>query len=276
MQGKNRNNTHIKKQLGQNFLINQGVIEKIVNCGDITEEVGILEIGAGKGALTKELAKYAKKVVAIEIDREYIPLLNETFKDSSNVTILHGDILTLDLENLMKEQFNGLEVVVYGNLPYYITSSIIMKLLESRIAFKSLIVMVQKETAVRFTSKEGSRLTGAVTMAIRYFSEPHYLFDVSPGSFYPKPKVYSALVRFDILKEPSVKPTDEVLMFQVIKAAYMQRRKTAINAITSSLPIDKEELTKIFLELNIDLLIRAEQLTLKDYAAISDSMAQKE
>ena len=263
---------HIKKRLGQNFLVNQGIVEKIVASGSIGGNTGVIEIGAGKGALTRELARHAGKVLAIELDRDLVSGLISEFGDSPNVTVVQGDILRLDLQALIGEHLDGSDIVVYGNLPYYITSSITMKLLESRLPFRSVVVMVQKEAAVRFTVEEGDRLMGAVTLAVRYFSEPHYLFTVSPGSFFPIPKVFSAVVRFDIRKEPPVHPNDEALMFRVIKVAFLQRRKIISNSIGFGLNLMKADILEVLDNAGIDPLQRAEKLTLRDYAEISDSL----
>ncbi|MCL1830830.1 MAG: 16S rRNA (adenine(1518)-N(6)/adenine(1519)-N(6))-dimethyltransferase RsmA [Oscillospiraceae bacterium] len=259
-----------KKQLGQNFLINPGIVSKITLAGPIDQQTGVIEIGAGRGVLTEQLAKAAKKVLAIEIDKALVSDLSETFAVSDRVVVVEGDILKLNLSDIIKQYLEGMKVAVYGNLPYYITSSIVMKLLEERFPFEYIVVMMQKETALRFTAAEGSRLSGAVTLAVRYYSQPHYLFDVSSGSFYPKPNVDSAVVRFDLHSIPPVTVNNESLMFDIIKAAFMQRRKTAVNAISDKLPIAKSLLIDIFRQIDIDQLVRAEQLTLKDYAIISD------
>lgn len=268
-----QNTHHIKKRLGQNFLINTGIVEKIGASGNLDDNTCVLEIGAGKGILTEQLLKYAKKIVAVEIDRELVEILNKTFIDNSKVVILHADILKVDLCELVAEHFKDQKIVVYGNLPYYITSSIVMKLLESRIPFQSIVVMVQKETAIRFTAPEGSRDAGAVTMAIHYYSKPHFLFEVSSGSFYPRPKVQSAVIRLDILETPSVSPKDEALLLRLIKVAFMQRRKTAVNAISAGLPMSKEKIIETFNQCKIDLLSRTEQLTLADFTLIADEIS---
>lgn len=258
-----------KKSLGQNFLINPSIPVKMVEAGGIDGEFGVLEIGPGLGALTSELAKRAAKVVAVELDSSLLPRLRENLRGFKNVSIIEGDALKLPLADIIEEQFGGLRRAVFGNLPYYITSPLVMKLLEERTPAEFVEVMVQKEAAIRLAAPEGSRECGAVTLAVRYYAEPEILFDVSPGSFFPAPKVTSSVVRFRLRDKPPVTPADEQRMFAVIRAAFSQRRKTAVNAVTSGLSMEKKEVTDAFAAAGIDLTARAERITLREYAALS-------
>lgn len=257
-----------KKLFGQNFLVNTGVCEKIANACVVNGEYGVLEIGPGMGALTKELAKRAKKVVAIEIDSELVPVLRENLAEYNNVTIINQDVLKTDLHAVIAEHFAGMSVAAAGNLPYYITSPIIMLLLEQRLPVEFIVAMVQKEAAVRFCAPEGSRESGAVTLAIRYYSEPRMLFDVLPGSFYPPPNVTSSVIKMDV-RESLARPADEARMFAIIKAAFSQRRKTAANSIAAGLALDKAAVTAALQAAGLDPAIRPERMTLQDFAALS-------
>ncbi len=257
-----------KKLFGQNFLVNNGICEKIANACVPDGEYGVLEIGPGMGALTRELAKRAKKVVAIEIDSELVPVLRENLADFDNATILNQDVLKTDLHAVIAAHFAGMRVVAAGNLPYYITSPIIMRLLEQRLPVECIVAMVQKEAAVRFCAPEGSRESGAVTLAIRYYSEPHMLFDVAPGSFYPPPKVTSSVIKLDV-RGSAAQPADEARMFAIIKAAFSQRRKTAANSIAAGLNADKAAVTDALLAVGLEPTIRPERMTLQDFAALS-------
>ncbi len=257
-----------KKLFGQNFLVNAGVCEKIAELAAPEPGFGVLEIGPGMGALTKELAARAEKVVAVEIDSELIPVLKENLAGCGNVEIVNGDILKTDVAALIRERLAGLRVCIAGNLPYYITSPVIMMLLEQRLHAEHIVAMVQKEAAVRFCAPEGSRESGAVTLAVRYYSEPKLMFDVSPGSFYPPPNVTSSVLRLAVRRSPVV-PADEKRMFAVIKAAFSQRRKTAVNAISSGLRLEKASVLRAFGEAGVAETIRPERMTLADFAALS-------
>ncbi len=257
-----------KKLFGQNFLVNSGICEKIASECVPDAERGVLEIGPGMGALTRELAKRAKKVVAVEIDTELIPVLQENLREFDNVKIINQDVLKTDLHAILAEEFSGMKVTAAGNLPYYITSPILMQLLEQRVPVEYIVAMVQKEAAQRFCAQEGSRESGAVTLAIRYYSEPRILFDVSPGSFYPPPKVTSSVIRLD-LRQSNAKPADEKRMFAVIRAAFSQRRKTAANAVAAGLGLDKAVVAAALAEIGLDPSVRPEKMTLADFAALS-------
>lgn len=260
------------KALGQNFIVNPSVCPRMAeNCG-ADKECGVLEVGPGIGVLTNELCKVAKKVVAVELDKRLPEILAKTLSDHDNVKIVSGDIMEIDLHKLIKEEFSGMDVVVCANLPYYITSPVIMKLLEEKLPIKALTVMVQKEAADRLCAQLGTRECGAVTAAVRYYSEPQLLFKVSAGSFMPAPKVDSAVIRLDVRKNPSVELCDEKLFFKVIKASFAQRRKTVVNSISSSLSIDKATVTSVMEKATLNPLARAEQLKLEDFAALTNAL----
>ncbi len=264
--------TKPKKSLGQNFLINDEIPMMIAKSGELSEEYGVIEIGPGLGALTKELCKTAKKVVAIELDGDVIPKLKQQTKQFDNLTIIQQDILKIDLDELIKNEFDGLKVAIFGNLPYYITTPIIMGILEKNIKAEYIVAMVQKEAGERLSADETTRETGAVTLAVQYYSEAIMLFDVLPENFYPIPKVTSSVLRFNIRQTPPVFPKDKQNMFKVIKAAFSQRRKTATNAISSGTAFDKAFVIEVFRKLSIDLNIRAERLSLQNYSDISDML----
>ncbi len=262
-----------KKRYGQNFLVNAAICPKMVAASGVDADCCVLEIGAGYGALTREIAKVAEKVVALEIDADVLPRLTETVGGFGNVKIIQSDVLKTDLAALLAAEFPGKPVRVLGNLPYYITSPILMQLLESRLAVESVTVMVQKEAAVRFCASPGSRECGAVSLAIRYYSAPRILFDVSPGSFYPVPKVSSCVIQLDIRKAPAVTPQDPARMFRVIRAAFSQRRKTAQNAISAGLNLDKAAVAAAMTDCGIRPDTRAERMTLADFSSLSDRLA---
>ena len=220
------------KALGQNFIVNPSVCPRIAEEGGAREGVGVLEVGAGIGVLTAELAKRADKVVCVELDTRLLPVLDETLVDYDNIKIINGDILKVDLHKILEEEFGDMPVIVCANLPYYITSPVIMRLLESRLNIESVTVMVQKEAAVRLCADVGSRDSGAVTVAVNFYSEAQKLFDVSRGSFMPAPNVDSAVIRLDIRKEVPVEVTDEKFFFSMVRSAFSQRRKTASNGIS--------------------------------------------
>ena len=265
-----RNGFELSKNFGQNFIINAGICPKIVYEAEVDEQYGVIEIGPGIGVLTRELAKYAKKVVAIEIDERLPALLAETLEGYDNVKIIMGDVLKLDLAQIIKDEFEGMPVMVCANLPYYITSPIVMKLLEDRLPIESITVMVQKEAAERICAKPATRAAGAISLAVSYYSDPKILFTVSPGSFFPAPKVTSAVIKLDIHKDSPVKPNNPKRMFTVIRAAFSQRRKTAVNGISAGAGVSKENI-KIALEsLELSPMVRPEQMTLQDFANLSD------
>ena len=258
------------KSLGQNFIINPSVCPRIAEEGGASENTGVIEIGTGVGVLTAELAKRAKKVVAIEIDDRLIPVLSETLSDFDNVKIINEDVLKVDLNKVIEEEFEGMDVYVCANLPYYITSPIIMSLLEGRLNIKAITVMVQKEAATRLTAELGTRDVGAVTVAVRYYSEPKLLFNVGRGSFMPSPNVDSAVIRLDIKNEQKV--DDEKHFFIVVRAAFSQRRKTLSNSLSSGLSMDKKTVTEAIKEAGLSENIRPEQLSMEDIINIAESV----
>lgn len=264
------------KSLGQNFLINPSVCPKMAEQSGAKKGVGVIEVGPGIGVLTCQLAERADRVVAIELDKRLLPVLDETLAEYDNIKIINDDILKIDLKKLIETELNGMEVVVCANLPYYITSPVIMKLLEDRLPINALTVMVQKEAAQRICAEVGSRQSGAVTVAVNYYAKPQILFGVSAGSFMPAPKVDSAVIRLDILKEPCVQVEDEELFFKVVKAAFSQRRKTLPNSLSAGLQISKLTVTNALKRANVPVNYRAEQLTMEQLAKISNAIGSKQ
>lgn len=268
-----RHGFSFSKGLGQNFLVNPSVCPRMAEMGGANERAGVLEIGPGIGVLTAELARRAKKVVAIELDDRLIPVLGETLAEFSNVRVIHGDALKLDLAAVIQENFADCEsVAICANLPYYITSPIIMALLESRLPISSVTVMVQKEAADRICAPVGSRESGALTVAINYYAQPHMLFRVSPGSFMPPPKVTSAVIRMDILPEPKYDVGDEKLFFAMVKAGFSQRRKTIANSLTSGGFLSKEKAALALANADIAPNARIESLNMGQLATLSNSI----
>lgn len=264
----NKHGFSFTKSLGQNFLVNPAICPKIAEMGGCGENVCALEIGTGIGVLTKELALRCKKVAAIEIDTGLKPILEETLADFSNIEIIFGDFMEIDLKALFEEKFGGEEVVVCANLPYYITSPVIMRILEEKVPINSLTVMVQKEAADRICAPMGSRECGAITAAVNYYSVPKKLFNVSRGSFDPVPKVDSAVIRLDVLRKKKYNVENEELFFRIIKGAFSQRRKQMINPLSAALNIPKEKLAEVFQKANIKTSARAEELSMEDFAAL--------
>lgn len=260
------------KSLGQNFLINPTVCPRMAEACGADSDTGVLEIGAGIGVLTAELAKRAKKVVSLELDTRLIPVLAETLGEFSNVEVLNADVLKLDLNKLIDDCFQGMHVAVCANLPYYITSPVIMALLESRIPVDAVTVMVQKEAAARLCAPVGSRDAGAVTVAVNYYAQAEKLFDVSAGSFMPAPKVDSSVIRLNIRKEPPVEVSDEKFFFKVIKAAFGQRRKTASNSLSAGLGIPKDKVSTAIAAAGFEPSVRAESLTMQELARLSECL----
>lgn len=263
------------KSLGQNFLVNPTVCPKIAEMGNAKQGFGIIEIGTGIGVLTKELCKRADKVVAIEIDNRLLPILNETLKDYDNWKIINEDVLKVDLEKVIKTEFQGMDVAICANLPYYITSPIIMNLLESRLPIKSITVMVQKEAATRICAMPATRDVGAVSLAVRYFSDPKLLFNVSRGSFMPAPNVDSAVIRLDILEKTPQDVKNEEFFFKLVRSSFSQRRKTLVNSVASMLSISKNYIIESLQTLNLNVNSRAEQMTLQNFIDLSNELINK-
>ena len=264
-----------RKEFGQNFLINRMIPEQIAdNCAD-TEDRMILEIGPGIGCLTQELAMRYKKVVAVEIDRGLIPVLAKTLADFDNITIINDDIMKVDLRALIDEYSEGMPVSVCANLPYYITTPILMRLLESDVKLSSITVMVQNEVATRLAAKEGSADYGAITAVLGYYGSVRRLFKVSAGCFVPAPKVDSAVVRIDLYDKPPFEIKDEKLFFNLIKAAFEMRRKTLQNAISAKLPVySKEQITESIVAIGKDEKVRGERLSTEDFANLANYLSE--
>ena len=263
-----------RKDFGQNFLINRMIPEEIAeSCTDNPESM-ILEIGPGIGCLTKELALRYRRVVAVEIDRGLIPVLDKTLAEFDNVTVINADIMKTDIAELVREYSGGLPVSVCANLPYYITTPILMYLLESGVKLSSITVMVQNEVAVRLTAKAGSADYGAITAVLGYYGEARRLFKVSAGCFTPAPKVDSAVVRIDLYDTPKYKPKNEKLFRSLIKAAFEMRRKTLVNAISAKLPsLDKEAVRAAIIALGHPETVRGERLSCEDFVKLSDILS---
>ncbi len=264
-----------QKRYGQNFLIDSNILEKIVASAGITEEDTVLEIGPGIGTLTQHLAEAAKKVICVEIDKNMIPVLEYTLADFENVTVINQDILKADIVNILKE--NGAESAkVVANLPYYITTPIIMELLEKDLPIESITVMIQKEVAERMQTGPGSKDYGALSLAVAFYSNAEVKMTVSPNCFIPRPNVDSAVIRLDKLKEPAVKVKDRAEMFRIIKGAFEQRRKTLTNALShsSAYKTDKKNIENALLEMGKNINIRGEELTLEEFARLSDILTQ--
>lgn len=260
------------KALGQNFLINPSVCPRMaMECG-VDENSGVIEVGPGIGVLTNELAKRAKKVIAVELDKRLLPVLEETLGEYENVKVINEDVMKIDLNKLIEEEFEGMNVCVCANLPYYITSPIVMRLLEEKLNVSSITVMVQKEAAQRICANVGTRQCGAVTAAVWYYSEPELLFNVSSGSFMPAPKVDSAVIRLNIRKEPPVSVKSEEVFFKTIKAAFSQRRKNIANSLSGGLSVGKQEIISVLEDCGIPASKRAEELTLENLGKIADRL----
>ncbi len=269
-----RHGFHFSKSLGQNFIVDPDVCPHIAEESGVNKEMCALEIGPGVGVLTKELAKRAKKVLAVEIDSALPPVLAETLGEFDNVTVLNADVLKIDVEKTAREYFGDCPFVVCANLPYYITSPILMKLLEEGCGAESITVMVQKEAAQRIAAKPGTRDCGALTAAIHYYSEPEKLFDVGRNSFVPAPKVDSSVIRLKIRKEPPVAVADEKYFFKVIKASFGQRRKTLANSVSGGLGFTKDEVFSALEKCSLAPTARAEELSLDDFAALCAALAK--
>ncbi|MDR0531286.1 MAG: 16S rRNA (adenine(1518)-N(6)/adenine(1519)-N(6))-dimethyltransferase RsmA [Oscillospiraceae bacterium] len=257
------------KAKGQNFLVAPGVCPRMAAAG---AAAGVLEIGPGAGALTRELAKSSQKVVAVELDKRLLPVLDETLAGLDNVTIIPGDILALDLPALLKEQFAGMPVSVCANLPYYITSPVLMRLLELRLPLSRITVMVQKEAAQRLCAPMGTRACGAVTAVVEYFTEAKQLFPVSRSSFVPPPKVDSAVIQLTLRDAPAVAVADEAAFFRLVRAAFGQRRKTLANAVSAGLSLEKSRVQEALARAGIPQTARAEELTLQNFAALFEQL----
>lgn len=267
-----RHGFHFSKALGQNFLINPGVCPRMAaECGAQGCK-GVIEVGPGIGVLTWELSQVAEKVCAIELDSRLFPVLEETLAGRDNVKIIPGDVMKLDLHQLIQQEFGGGPVCVCANLPYYITSPVILRLLEEGLPITSITVMVQKEAAQRLCAAPGERECGAVSVAVHYRSQPKLLFQVGRGSFLPPPKVDSAVLRLDLRQEPPVSVADEDWFFRVSRAAFAQRRKTAANSLSATLGLPKPQVEQALAAAGAPENVRAERLTLEQLAALANAL----
>ena len=263
---------NFSKALGQNFLINPTVCPRMAEYSLADENTGVIEIGAGIGVLTAELAKIAKKVVCVELDTRLLPILDETLADFDNIEIVNADVMKTDLKALIEEKFQGMDVVVCANLPYYITSPVITMLLESRLPIKAVTVMIQKEAADRLCTPVGSRDSGAITVCTNYYAEVKQLFNVSRGSFMPAPNVDSTVIRLDIREYPAVEVSDEKKFFKMVKAAFAQRRKTALNSISSGMGLSKTQVADALRASGLEENVRAEKLTMDELATLCENL----
>lgn len=274
-----RHGFSFSKSLGQNFLIDGTVCPRMAEAAVESPEDGVLEIGPGVGVLTAQLGLRAKKVVSVELDRRLVPVLSETLGEFQNVEIVCGDVLKLDLASLLREKFADCrKVSVCANLPYYITSPVIMKLLEERLPLSQIVVMVQKEAAGRLCAEVGTREAGAVTVAVQYYANAQALFSVDRTSFMPAPNVDSAVMRLCVRERPEYTLKDEKFFFALVKAAFSQRRKTAQNGISAGLSLKKETVAAALTEIGLRSDIRAEKMTMQDLASLADLLyvSQKE
>ncbi len=263
-----------QKKFGQNFLIDTHVLDKIINAAEITKEDFVLEIGPGIGTMTQYLACAAREVYAVEIDKALIPILEDTLQDYDNVTVLNEDILKVDIRKLAEEHNQGKPIKVVANLPYYITTPIIMGLFEEHVPIESITVMVQKEVADRMQVGPGTKDYGALSLAVQYYAEPYIVANVPPNCFMPRPKVGSAVIRLTRHKEAPVKTVDEKLMFRLIRASFNQRRKTLVNSLKNSpeLSFSKEEIQEAIAACGFSEGVRGEALTLADFAALTNEL----
>lgn len=263
-----------QKKFGQNFLIDTHVLDKIISAAHITKEDMVLEIGPGIGTMTQYLAEAAGKVIAVEIDRNLIPILEDTLSEYNNVRVINEDVLKLDLRKLADEENGGKAIKVVANLPYYITTPIIMGLFENHVPVESITVMVQKEVADRMQTGPGNKDYGALSLAVQYYAEPYIVANVPPNCFMPRPKVGSAVIRLTRHKEPPVEVKDEKLMFDIIRASFNQRRKTLANGLNNSdkITCSKEIITKAIEKLGKGASVRGEALSLQEFAKLSNDI----
>ena len=265
-------NFNFQKKFGQNFLIDPRVLDKIIDAAEITEDDMVLEIGPGIGTMTQYLAEHAREVVAVEIDKNLIPILEDTLSAYENVTVINEDILKVDIRKLADERNHGNSIKVVANLPYYITTPIIMALFESRVPIDSITIMVQKEVADRMQQEPGCKEYGALSLAVQYYAKPEIVVNVPPSCFMPQPKVGSAVIRLTRHEKPPVEVKSEKLLFQVIRASFNQRRKTLANGLNNygAFSLGKEEIQACIEELGVSVNIRGEALSLEQFARLSN------
>ena len=268
---------NFQKKFGQNFLIDIHVLDKIIDASGVTEDDFVLEIGPGIGTMTQYLCERAREVVAVEIDKNLIPILSDTLKNYSNVTVINEDILKLDICKLAEEKNQGKPIKVVANLPYYITTPIIMGLVESHVPIDSITIMVQKEVAERMQEKPGSKEYGALSLAVQYYAKPEIVANVPPNCFMPRPNVGSAVIRLTRHEKPPVEVEDEKLMFRIIRASFNQRRKTLANGLNNSpeIHLPKEVIQESIVSLGVPENIRGEALSLEQFAELSNEIGQR-
>ena len=268
-------NFAFQKKFGQNFLIDEHVLNKIIAAAGVTKEDVVLEIGPGFGTMTQYLAEAAKEVIAVEIDKTLIPILQETLADYENVTLINEDILKVDIAALVEEKNGGRPIKVVANLPYYITTPIIMGLFESHVPLDNITVMVQKEVALRMQAAPGTKDYGALSLAVQFYAEPYIAANVPPNCFIPRPNVGSAVIRLNRWQEPPVRVKDEKFLFSLIRASFNQRRKTLQNSLVNGgVPVTKEQVVEALEKLSLSPTIRGEALTLEQFAALSDILVE--
>lgn len=270
-------NFNFQKKFGQNFLINTGVLEDIIDAAEVTDEDMVLEIGPGIGTMTQYLCENARQVIAVEIDTNLIPILKDTLSAYDNVRIINDDILKVDINELAREYNNGRPIKVVANLPYYITTPIIMGLFESHVPIESITVMVQKEVADRMQAGPGTKDYGALSLAVQYYSKPQIVVNVPPSCFMPQPKVGSTVISLRRHQQPVVQVEDEKLMFKVIRASFNQRRKTLANGLNNygGINLTKEQIQQSIEELGVPVNIRGEALSLEQFACLSNIIGKK-
>ena len=269
-------NFNFQKKFGQNFLIDPRVLDKIIDAAEITEDDMVLEIGPGIGTMTQYLAEHAREVVAVEIDKNLIPILEDTLSAYENVTVINEDILKVDIRKLADERNHGNPIKVVANLPYYITTPIIMGLFENHVPLKSITIMVQKEVALRMQAGPGTKDYGALSLAVQYYADPYLAANVPPNCFMPRPNVGSAVIRLTRFEETPVKVTDEALLFRLIRASFNQRRKTLQNGLinSSELYFSKEQVAAAIETLGVSPSVRGEALTLEQFAALCNALSE--
>lgn len=267
---------NFQKKYGQNFLVDSNILEKIITVSGITKDDCVLEIGPGIGTMTQYLAESAREVVAVEIDRALIPILSDTLSEYDNVTVINDDILKVDINRIVEEKNAGRAVKVVANLPYYITTPIVMGLFESHVPLKSITIMVQKEVAERMQVGPGTKDYGALSLAVQYYAKPEMVLQVPPSCFMPKPGVGSAVIRLTRYDNPPVRTLDEHLMFSIIRASFNQRRKTLVNGLANAkeLRLTKEEIVRALNSMGLSPVIRGEALTLLQFAELADRLKE--
>ena len=268
-----KNGFSFSKALGQNFIIDPDVCPMIVEKSGITDETGVLEVGPGVGVLTQEIAKKAKKVVALELDTRLIPVLEDTLSDFDNIEVINADVMKIDLARIFEQSFKDCkDICVCANLPYYITSPIIMLLLESRLPINTITVMVQKEAGERLCAEIGSRDAGAVSVAVNFYAKAEELFYVPRESFMPSPNVDSEVIKLTVRDKPEFRPADEKFFFSVVKAAFSQRRKTAANGLSSGLGMSKDKINEALTNAGLATNVRAEKLTMEQMYNLNEEL----